>query len=553
MSPESDAAFAAAIDADDNVPYEPEHDENLVAVHRNVLLSGVVGGLALVLGLGFWIRGSSAFDALVGLLLVAVAAMNLPAVVAARMPVLVVDDQGVRFRIGLHWRGLPWTEVRQVVVESPETLLREGRIVIVPRDRSVTAGYEGLIAQTHLRWNQYWYGAPIALPLGITTVTDSIDLAADLDALADRRTEVVSVQTAPVDEVASRPGADPVAVAAAFGADEPAAPVDDVAQEQAEDDFWNDPAPDEPTLPAPVLPLRDLHSPARVEARIELDRPSWDHEEPIELVVDEPTTDLDVSAPAGPEAPFPANVIPEQRQPEVLIGLKVQHAREMLDMSIDELSQRTRIRPHVLEAIELDDFAPCGGDFSARGHLTAVSRVLGLSLEPLMKIYDERYAQAPINARRVFEAELSTGLSGGMRATLGGPRWSLVIGAVLSLTMIWGLARMLAGDPEQLNAAPETGQSAGLASNRTPITSERMKTTAMTVTAKYAGTKVVVRDRTDKILWSGNLAIGKHRKIEGLAPFKVSADNAGAVEVTVKGKARGTVGTAGAAGSKTFR
>ncbi|RNL65047.1 DUF4115 domain-containing protein [Nocardioides marmoriginsengisoli] len=535
-------------DTETDAVHELEHDENLLAVHRNVLLSGVVGGLALVLGLGYLIRGSSFFDALIGLLLLAVAALNLPAVVAARTPVLVVDDQGIRFRIGFSWRGLPWQDVRQVVVESPETLLREGRLVIVPRDRSATADYQGPVAQAHLRWNQYWYGAPVALPLGMTTVTDSIDLAADLDVLAAGRTEVVGVQgrqLAPLDEVQPRPAADPVAVASAYGAETVEAPV-----------------PEEPALPGPVLPLRDLHRPARVEARLEAPE-----EAPEEVPEDEPVVPdqadavLDPSAEdtgpvvlAIPEQRGPDQYAPEQHVPEPVIGQKVRHAREMLDMSIDELSQRTRIRPHVLEAIELDDFAPCGGDFYARGHLTAVSRVLGLSLEPLMKLYDERYAQAPINARRVFEAELSTGLSGGMRATLGGPRWSLVIGAVLSLTMIWGLARMLAGDPEQLNAAPEeTSQTAGLAANRTPITSARMKTSTMTVKAVYAGTRVVVRDRTGKILWSGDLAIRKQRKIVGLAPFKVSADNAGAVEVTVKGKALGTVGTAGAAGSKTFR
>ncbi|HEX4470799.1 MAG TPA: RodZ domain-containing protein, partial [Nocardioides sp.] len=238
---------------------------------------------------------------------------------------------------------------------------------------------------------------------------------------------------------------------------------------------------------------------------------------------------------------------------EPVIGPKIVHAREMLDMTIDELSQRTRIRPHVLEAIEVDDFGPCGGDFYARGHLTAIARVLGLTLEPLMKAYDENYSQAPINARRVFEAELSTGLSGGMRATLGGPRWSLLIGSVLCLAMVWGLARMFAGAPEHLAAAPDpSSQSAGLSANHQSITSPRMRTTSMTVTAAYAGTHVVVRDRTHKILWSGNLALGAHRRVIGLAPFQVSADNAGAVFVAVKGKALGTIGTAGTHASKSF-
>jgi cytoskeleton protein RodZ len=61
-----------------------------------------------------------------------------------------------------------------------------------------------------------------------------------------------------------------------------------------------------------------------------------------------------------------------------------------------------------------------------------------------------------------------------------------------------------------------------------------------------------VKDRTGKILWSGDLRMTHHRKIVGLAPFKVETDNAGAIEVTVDGERRGTVGTPGKAGSKRF-
>ena len=80
-----------------------------------------------------------------------------------------------------------------------------------------------------------------------------------------------------------------------------------------------------------------------------------------------------------------------------------------------------------------------------------------------------------------------------------------------------------------------------------------MKNATMVVTAAHAGTHVVVRDRTEKLIWSGDLALGKHRTIVGLAPFKVTADNAGAVEIIVHGKAAGTVGVPGTKATRTFR
>ncbi len=42
--------------------------------------------------------------------------------------------------------------------------------------------------------------------------------------------------------------------------------------------------------------------------------------------------------------------------------------------------------------------------------------------------FENRYATAPLNARRVFEAELATGMTGSMRSTVGGPNWALLVG-----------------------------------------------------------------------------------------------------------------------------
>jgi cytoskeleton protein RodZ len=561
-----------------------ERDPHIVAVRRNVWLSGLVAGLAAAIGLAYIVRGSGALDTLAGSGLLLVAALHAVVLASARVPVLVGDEHGLRMRIGLTWRGLPWGSLRQVVVEHADNPLREGRLVVLPRDPGWSTDYVTALGRLHLRWNQRWYGAPLSVPLGLTTLTDSTDLGADLAALADGRTDVVHLrgrQLAQLDEVvAPRPEADlaqeeiardelaqeelhletrhdevPLHEAAPLHDELPPPPEDD-------EDFLDVEHTDEVVLPEPVAPVRPLSHPARVEVR--LDNPAMAsreqtgvvpaQREPQEIVpdlvhadaweeipVDEPVEDLSVT---GPD---------EGRPAQPVIGPKIARAREMLDMSIDELSERTRIRPHVLEAIEVDDFGPCGGDFYARGHLTAICRILGLTLEPLMKEYDDRYAGGPINARRVFEAELATGMSSGMRATHGGPQWTMLIGVVLCLALVWGVARLLSGDPDQLTAPPSSsGDSAGLAANQQPITSPLMKTTPMTVTAAHAGAHVVVKDRTGRVLWSGDLRMTHHRKIVGLAPFRVETDNAGAVEVSVDGDPMGTVGTAGKAGSKRF-
>ena len=90
----------------------------------------------------------------------------------------------------------------------------------------------------------------------------------------------------------------------------------------------------------------------------------------------------------------------------------------------------------MIESIEVDDFEPCGGDFYARGHLRTLARVLGIDVTPLLASYDERYAHAPINPRRVFEAELATGANGSIRSTRGGPNWSVLVAVVMALVLV---------------------------------------------------------------------------------------------------------------------
>ena len=72
---------------------------------------------------------------------------------------------------------------------------------------------------------------------------------------------------------------------------------------------------------------------------------------------------------------------------------EIRDAREWLGMSVDELADRTRIRPYVIESIEVGDFSPCGGDFYARGHLRMLAGVLGIDPAPILSSYDAHLAR----------------------------------------------------------------------------------------------------------------------------------------------------------------
>ncbi|MGZ4456934.1 MAG: helix-turn-helix domain-containing protein, partial [Nocardioides sp.] len=239
-----------------------------------------------------------------------------------------------------------------------------------------------------------------------------------------------------------------------------------------------------------------------------------------------------------------------------VIGPELAAARRRLGLSVDELADRTRIRPHVSESIEVDDFAPCGGDFYARGHLRTLARVLGKDVAPLLEQFDARYATAPINARRVFEAELATGMTGTMRSTAGGPNWSLLVGVVLSLLLVWGVVRLFVTEPaEQLApSAPVLSGSAGVGRGAPEAGAvPAAGAPVAVVVASARRSLVVVRDADGKVVWAGRVAPGGSHRLRALPPVSVQATHAGGVTVSLAGQRRGPVSTAGGTATRTYR
>ncbi len=223
-----------------------------------------------------------------------------------------------------------------------------------------------------------------------------------------------------------------------------------------------------------------------------------------------------------------------------VIGPELHAARTRLGLTVDGLAERTRIRPHVIESVEVDDFAPCGGDFYARGHLRTLARVLGIDVTPLLAAYDERYADAPINPRRVFEAELATGSHGSIRGTRGGPNWSVLVAAVMALVLAWSVVRLVMDGPVELRDAPALNGSAGVDNGQGRAAPE----VPVRLVAEGGGARVVVRDGTGAVVFSGNLAFGETRTFQVSPPVRVQTSD-GSLTADVDGEDRGSLGATG--------
>jgi cytoskeleton protein RodZ len=534
---------------DDSAGVGPAVVPDHVEVRRHAGVAAGVGLTASAVAIAYLGRATQsgsaldwAFVAVMGLL----GAYWLVGLVDARTPLLVADAQGIRIRLGRTWRGLPWTAVHHVEHTPRQGLLRDGRLVVVPHNLELIEAELTGAGKRHTSLSRLLHGAPLAVPLGLSTrvVGADGDLTEALGRVARDASQIVVLE--------------PEADAAEDHSED--ALEESVADEALADEALADEAA-APLVASPTpVALREPGAGRRSEVRREVveetsDEPTGrEHHRPgrVSLVEETQSWGDRVRAIARPgEAVEPLVLDDFEVEPaeDPVIGPELAAARTRLGLTVDQLADRTRIRPHVIEAVEVDDFEPCGGDFYARGHLRTLARVLGIDVSPLLATYDERYAHAPINPRRVFEAELATGVNGSIRSTRGGPNWSVLVAVVMALVLAWSIARLVMDTPPELRGATPVlnGSGGPQGAGNAPLADA----VPVVVSAATGGAKVVVRDGAGEVVFKGSLAVGQTRELDASPPVRVQSTD-GAVTVSIAGGEARPVGEAGVAGQGTF-
>jgi cytoskeleton protein RodZ len=147
------------------------------------------------------------------------------------------------------------------------------------------------------------------------------------------------------------------------------------------------------------------------------------------------------------------------------VGAQLRRARTVQGLSIEDVCQRTNIRPAVVHALENGDLEPSGGAVYARGHVRTLSHALDLDADALLANFDASYGAgmprmpvltpepgAPRAADRVSRRSEPLSPAGvaapdDALATRAqeprGPRWSWVMAVVLVAVIIVALVQLL--------------------------------------------------------------------------------------------------------------
>ncbi|WP_214109532.1 helix-turn-helix domain-containing protein [Acrocarpospora catenulata] len=234
------------------------------------------------------------------------------------------------------------------------------------------------------------------------------------------------------------------------------------------------------------------------------------------------------------------------------IGTILTEARQQAELTVAQLSDRTRIREPVIAAMERDDFSTCGAYFYTRGHLRVLAKALGLDADEMVRLYDEECggAPAPLPASALFVADTPIKIR-----EAKAPNWTMAMGVALAIVMVFGVIRMM-GSPNQepvrtaARAAPPAaapGARPKVPAAVPPLT-RPVQTVEHPVVVRISAVRpawVNVRDAKGRQLFEGLIAQGKTETFTAKKKIQLQLANAGSVRLMVNGKDLGMPGKDG--------
>ncbi len=242
------------------------------------------------------------------------------------------------------------------------------------------------------------------------------------------------------------------------------------------------------------------------------------------------------------------------------IGETLAGARRQKGLSTQDIADTTRIRRTVVEAIERDDYALCGGDVYARGHIRSIAKVVGLDPAPLLADFQSGHQDDAPAVRTIFEADKAA-------KPERRPNWSAAMGAVLVLLVAVGIFQASRGgsdgdgDGNDLTAGQTTSPSAEASPSESvaPPPSAPSPTLVAEVPPGVSvrltvngGTTWVSAVAGETEVFEGLVHTGEVRDFGDPNRVKLVLGNAGVANLFVNGKDLGTAGGPGEVVTVTF-
>jgi len=238
----------------------------------------------------------------------------------------------------------------------------------------------------------------------------------------------------------------------------------------------------------------------------------------------------------------------------VSVGQDLARAREERGMSVEDVSTVTRIRSTLIRAIENDDFAPCGGNVYARGHLRSIARAIGIDPEPLIAEFDRAHVEEPVHVAAVAAQPAEPDIAA--RAERKRPNWSAAMAAALVAIIVLAAYGLIHNNnPSHTTAQtspPAPVKSSTPTPSRAPATPPpsavaQVPTTGATALVRVTNGRTWLQAETlaGRLLFQGLLNPGQSKVFRDPKGLRLVIGNAPAVELVADNHDFGTPQSSG--------
>ena len=234
------------------------------------------------------------------------------------------------------------------------------------------------------------------------------------------------------------------------------------------------------------------------------------------------------------------------------LGSSITQARKSAGLSIEDLSASTNIRTALLKEIESNNFANCGGETYARGHIRNIATKLGV--DPL--IFIAAFEDEQMHTDRSMKELLVENSVMRQPEEARKVSWKVLATISVSSLFIAGLAQIIISNtasveiPEPIASitATESATPSPEATEATPAEQATVSTgegVELVISATRAKSWLFVSDATGRTLFSGQMSRGSSKTFRTDVSLNVKIGNAGGVDLTVNGKKVDSIGVDG--------
>ena len=239
------------------------------------------------------------------------------------------------------------------------------------------------------------------------------------------------------------------------------------------------------------------------------------------------------------------------------LGEVLSSARQASRISIEDLAAATSIRVGLLTEMENNNFAHCGGDVYARGHLRNIAAIIGIDPVKVIDLYDQEHSLSSKSTTEALSENSVTRVPHEKRTI----SWKAPAAVSLAILLIVGAVQIVISNSKSSSTpsviatdspTPSVSASASpeVSVSESPAAPIGAGVTMKIVASADSNVDIVV----DMVhVFKGKIAAGESKDFTATTSISLYFSNAGGINVTVNGENLGTLGAVNQEVRKTFR